>query len=69
MQITHGEPVRTNSPPNKADGADGSPTISVKARSVQSKSVVEGALSVDRPPCEGDDDEDSVGEANSPVTV
>lgn len=65
--MTQGDPVRTNSPPSKADGADGSPTISVRARSVHNKSVVEGVLSI-LAPWEGDDD-DSVGDANSPVTV
>jgi len=66
--MTQGDPVRTNSPPSKADGADGSPIISVNARSVHNKSVDDGALS-GRPPCDGDDDVDSVGEDNSPLTV
>ena len=72
VQIIHGLPVLTSSPPNRAEGADGSPMISVKARSAQRRSVVVGALlplpSV-RLPCGGDDDDDSVGEANSLFTA
>jgi hypothetical protein len=72
VQIIHGLPVLTSSPPNRADGADGSPIISVKARSAQRRSVEVGAL-LPFPsvllPCGGEDDDDSVGEANSLLTA
>ena len=71
VQITQGEPVRTSSPPKRADGAEGSPIISVRARSAQRRSVLVGALAFPSLllPCGGDDDDDSVGDANSLLTA
>ena len=52
VQITHGLPVRTSSPPSRADGAVGSPMISDSARSAHNRSALDVALA-------GDDDDDS----------